>query len=215
MSFNRWINVVLMILVVIWGALSVDAARTLPGPSATPLPKSENTSVHNSPNTVASTASPTPLQSVHIENTPKPTSSAEAVVRNLFAKLDSAATPTPAPTATPTVTPSPSSTPTSTPTPIAQISYKIQGGGVFYEGTLDTTGISVGEATKRIAMQHGFAFKYDATPLGWFVTEIAGLKQNPAQDKYWLYWVNGVFGDVSSDKKILQPGDTLIWQYGS
>lgn len=108
-----------------------------------------------------------------------------------------------------------SPTPVPTATSIAEVSYKIQGGGVFYSGSLDASGLTVGQATKQIAAHHGISFLYNATPVGWFVTELAGLKQIPAQEKYWLYWVNGVFGEVSADKKILQPGDILIWQYGS
>jgi hypothetical protein len=122
------------------------------------------------------------------------------------------ATPTPAPVATavPTNTPAPQPTPPTA----TQVSYRFQGSGVFYEGTYDAAGLSVGEASKRIAAQRGFSFKYDASPLGWFVTEIGGVQQNPAQNTYWLYFVNGVFGEVSADKKILQPGDSFVWQYG-
>ncbi len=216
MSFNRWINVVLAILVVIWGGLSVDAARHQSAGSVAAVPVASNTPKQSYITSQVQTSPPQPTSSLTViehESTPKQTSSAEAVVRNLFAGRVVTPSPSPVPTATPTI--APTATPVPTSSPITQVSYKIQGGGVFYEGSFDASGLSVGEATKRIAAQRGFTFRYDASALGWYVTEIAGVKQNPAQDNYWLYWVNGVFGDVSSDKKILQSGDSLIWQYGS
>jgi hypothetical protein len=217
MSINRWMNLVLAILVVIWGGLSVDAARQQLALTEPTRPVTQNSPIPCCTTPQVQQSAPTPSPSLNVvqpHNTPKPTSSAEAAVRNLFAGRVASPTPTSTPSPSSAPTASSNSSPVATATPVAQVSYKIQGGGVFYEGALDAAGLSVGEATKRIAAHHGISFTYNATPLGWFVTELAGVTQNPAQDKYWLYWVNGAFGDVSADKKILQPGDSLIWQYG-
>lgn len=225
MSLNRWVNGILVALVLIWGGLSVEAAREqleqAAPVAALPAENSQNKSVQNLPKSVDQKEELVPLKSVHNPSTPKPTSSAEAVVRNLLAGRLASPAPTSTPTHLRTLTPTPTALPTAqppetpAPTPSAQVSYQIYGGGVNYVGSFDAAGLSVGEATKRIAAERGFSFKYNATAMGWFVTEIAGVQQNPAQDKYWLYWVSGAFGDVSVDKKILQVGDTLVWQYGS
>jgi len=46
---------------------------------------------------------------------------------------------------------------------------------------------------------------------GIFVEEI-GDKQN-TEDHAWLYFVNGVSGDVASDKKEVKEGDLIEWRY--
>lgn len=44
------------------------------------------------------------------------------------------------------------------------------------------------------------------------VTSINGT-QNGAGGKYWQYYVNGVYGNLASDKKELKDGDAVEWRF--
>ncbi len=101
------------------------------------------------------------------------------------------------------------------PSPASQISYAITASGLNLVGKIETQGESVGEVTKKIAQKHGVSFVYQTSELGWFITEIAGVKQNPAKNQFWLFYVNGQFSQAGADKALLQPGNTLTWQLSS
>lgn len=44
-----------------------------------------------------------------------------------------------------------------------------------------------------------------------FVDSINGLKNG--DEKWWQYYVNGVYGEVSSDRKKIVDGDYIEWKY--
>jgi hypothetical protein len=46
---------------------------------------------------------------------------------------------------------------------------------------------------------------------GVFIEKI-GDRAN-TKDNAWIYYVNGVTGDVAADKKIIKPGDVVEWRY--
>lgn len=47
---------------------------------------------------------------------------------------------------------------------------------------------------------------------GVFIESINGIK-NGDDGKSWLYYVNGILGDVSADKKVLKDGDAVEWRF--
>lgn len=49
-------------------------------------------------------------------------------------------------------------------------------------------------------------------PSGVFVTSINGTT-NGQDGKYWQYWVNGAYGQVSADHVALEDGDAVTWRF--
>jgi len=45
------------------------------------------------------------------------------------------------------------------------------------------------------------------------MVEAIGEKENGQGGKYWMYYVNGQWGDVASDKKILNSGDKVEFKF--
>lgn len=122
-------------------------------------------------------------------------------------------TPTTVPTV-PFVTPTSVVTPvpTATPRPVG-VTYAISGGGANLQGEIDSNGESVGALTKRVAAERGVSFVYEVSDMGWFVTEIAGVKQNPRLGYYWLFYINGQLSNRGADAATVQAGDVLSWKY--
>lgn len=117
-------------------------------------------------------------------------------------------------TIAPTVIITPSPNPVVTVTPqLREVGYSIMGGGVNLEGKIETQEEPVGLLTKRIAANRGISFIYEVSDMGWFVTEIAGVKQNPRAGYYWLFYVNGALANRSADQVLVKAGDTLTWRY--
>jgi len=59
-----------------------------------------------------------------------------------------------------------------------------------------------------------FDFKgKNSTGLGFFVEEINGLKNNPSDNTYWIYYVNGKAANVGISNYILKPNDVITWKY--
>jgi Domain of unknown function (DUF4430) len=52
-----------------------------------------------------------------------------------------------------------------------------------------------------------------AFPPGVFVTSINGTANG--QGGNWLYWIDGSFGTVASDRAPLRSGDLVLWQFSS
>lgn len=50
--------------------------------------------------------------------------------------------------------------------------------------------------------------KYD---FGVFIQQIGTFPNT--KDNAWVYYVNGVSGDVAADKKTVKNGDTVLWKY--
>ena len=49
-------------------------------------------------------------------------------------------------------------------------------------------------------------------PQGVFVTEING-SANGEGDRYWQYWVNGVYADLAADRTGLHNDDVVLWRF--
>ncbi|EKD76331.1 MAG: hypothetical protein ACD_43C00148G0003 [uncultured bacterium] len=49
--------------------------------------------------------------------------------------------------------------------------------------------------------------------LGFFVEEIAGLKQSKDNGKYWVFLVNGQKSQLGVSARTVEPGDSIQWNY--
>ncbi len=77
--------------------------------------------------------------------------------------------------------------------------------------TLDEKNATVFYALLKAANENGFDVKY--TYYGqydsYFVDSIAGAG---GDGKFWIYYVNGVMGEVGADKKVVGEGDIIEWR---
>lgn len=84
--------------------------------------------------------------------------------------------------------------------------------GKEYELSLPqgSTALQLMEAAKL----QGFSFSgREFTGMGFFVEEINGKKQNPRQNMYWIYSINGKKAEVGVSNYIIQPNDVISWDY--
>jgi hypothetical protein len=59
-----------------------------------------------------------------------------------------------------------------------------------------------------------FDFKgVGSSGLGFFVEEINGIKNNPGNNTYWLYYINDKPASVGISNYKLMPGDIITWKY--
>lgn len=77
-----------------------------------------------------------------------------------------------------------------------------------YDGVIAAT---VYDALVRVASQTAVPIGQKQYDFGVFIEKI-GDKAN-TKDKAWIYYVNGVSGDVAADKKVIKPGDVVEWRY--
>lgn len=62
------------------------------------------------------------------------------------------------------------------------------------------------------ARANGFALDYDNSPrFGVFVKGINGTANT--NERYWQFYVNGVYGEVAANKAPVKPGDQVEWKY--
>jgi hypothetical protein len=52
-----------------------------------------------------------------------------------------------------------------------------------------------------------------ASGLGFFVDEILGIKNNPSENTYWIYYINGKAAPVGISNYVLKPNDVINWKY--
>ncbi|PIT87785.1 MAG: hypothetical protein COU31_00980 [Candidatus Magasanikbacteria bacterium CG10_big_fil_rev_8_21_14_0_10_40_10] len=74
--------------------------------------------------------------------------------------------------------------------------------------------ISVIEAMQTLKNANELDFdgvKYSS--LGFFVTAIDGIKNNPVKNTYWFYYVNGQSATIGASNYILKSNDIITWKY--
>lgn len=69
--------------------------------------------------------------------------------------------------------------------------------------------ISALDATKQEV--DGFGVEY-VTGLGWMITSVNGIAENPTTGQFWKYFVNGQFVETGADKYIVNKGDKIEWR---
>lgn len=62
------------------------------------------------------------------------------------------------------------------------------------------------------AKDNNFEVEYNNYDYGVLVESIKGIR-NGDEGKSWIYYVNGIFGDVAADKKILKEGGIVEWKF--
>jgi len=73
------------------------------------------------------------------------------------------------------------------------------------EGTV----LGITEAASRIA---GLGIETKSYAHGLFVEAIGGVDNDKDGDN-WLYWLEGLYGNLASDRTELDPGELVIWRY--
>jgi hypothetical protein len=77
-----------------------------------------------------------------------------------------------------------------------------------YDGVIAPT---VYDALIQFASQTAIPIGQKHYDFGVFIESI-GDKLN-TKDNAWIYYVNGISGDMAADKKIIKPGDIVEWRY--
>ena len=70
---------------------------------------------------------------------------------------------------------------------------------------------TVFDALNKVATAQHIPLKTKKYDFGIFVEEIGD--KPTLKDHAWLYFVNGISGDVAADKKKLKTGDSVEWRY--
>jgi Domain of unknown function (DUF4430) len=68
---------------------------------------------------------------------------------------------------------------------------------------------------KAAGRKFSFALQFFGTDLGYMIIMMDGLLDNPSDptDPYWWFTINGQSADVGIDDYIVQPGDSLEFDY--
>jgi hypothetical protein len=89
------------------------------------------------------------------------------------------------------------------------------GPGVQLRCDVPVTEITVVHSVMRAASQQcGFSYSGERQGnLGFFVKEIAGLKQSVKDGQYWIFSVNGVKSQLGVSARTVESNDTIQWTY--
>jgi len=58
-----------------------------------------------------------------------------------------------------------------------------------------------------------FSGKDYSAGMGYFVTGINGIKNDPQTGKYWIYYINGESAKIGISNYIINKGDIIEWKY--
>jgi len=102
---------------------------------------------------------------------------------------------------------------TSTPSAIVGEKHSLKVGDKEYDTTLPVNS-TVYELMLTLKQDGQLDFKgKDSAGLGFFVEEINGLKNDPANNTYWIYYVNGRAGQIGISFYHLKANDIISWKY--
>jgi len=85
---------------------------------------------------------------------------------------------------------------------------------VFEDSIATYSGVvasSAFDALEKVAADKKIHLKTKSYDFGVFVEEIGD--KHDRNDFVWLYFINGISGDVAADKKILKTDDIVEWRY--
>jgi Domain of unknown function (DUF4430) len=103
---------------------------------------------------------------------------------------------------------------TAQPTPTYQQQYAVDVTIDDGQSVATVSGLTVSnafEALRQFGEQKQIEIKTKQYDFGVFVEQV-GQKMN-TKDNAWIYFVNGMSGDVAADKKELHNGDMVEWRY--
>ena len=73
---------------------------------------------------------------------------------------------------------------------------------------------TVYELMNLLKQQGDFDFQgKESSGLGFFVEEINGVKNNPTENTFWIYYINNKPAEVGISNYILKPNDIINWKY--
>ena len=88
-------------------------------------------------------------------------------------------------------------------------------GNSSYQVSL-TKGASAYDLMKTVALAHSdfmFQGKDFGKGMGFFVSEINGIKESPKDGMYWIYYINNKEARVGVSTYIIKPNDVITWKY--
>lgn len=89
----------------------------------------------------------------------------------------------------------------------------IEVGNTIYKVSLPK-GSTVFDLMQYAERQNNFQFYgKDFQGLGFFVSEINGVKQDPLKGSYWIYYINNQKAQVGVSGYIIKNNDTITWKY--
>lgn len=104
-------------------------------------------------------------------------------------------------------------------------SYGWNGTGLEYSSVSDevtfsynaslSRSVSVFDLLMEFSQLAGFKVSYETYSNGRFVTSIAGVENQGGDTMNWQYWINGKYGELACDRKIVEAGDEVEWRYES
>lgn len=77
-------------------------------------------------------------------------------------------------------------------------------------------GTTLLEAMRQLAARSEQPFMFSGkeySSLGFFVDEINGIKNDPGNGKYWIYYINGQTAQIGISNYKLIQGDIIEWKY--
>ena len=76
-------------------------------------------------------------------------------------------------------------------------------------------GKTVFDLLKKVTQENNLEFSFKEYPdLEVFIESIDKVANDPKNNKWWQYWVNGEYGQVGASNFILKDGDFVKWKYG-
>lgn len=99
---------------------------------------------------------------------------------------------------------------------VRDVSLSVEGDGwtIAYRAdvTANATAFSILlEAADRLGFHVGYV-QYGAPLQSVLVDSINGTRSGE-RDRWWLYWVDGAYGDVGADHKALSDGSDVLWAF--
>lgn len=97
---------------------------------------------------------------------------------------------------------------------VSQVTVNLQGTeqSWVYQVDIDQNVDTVFSTLQKLASDHTIALAFEQTSLGLLITSI-NEETNGVDNKYWLYKVNGEYGQVAADQYALKEGDKIDWSY--
>ena len=105
--------------------------------------------------------------------------------------------------------------PVAVPTSTASVMVDFGDGRVVTYGTIPLAAEqTVWSVLEQVEKERGLPVASDDYgEMGVLVNGIGGVKNDVGAGRFWHYWVNQRFAEVSASRFPLQPGDQVLWKY--
>lgn len=83
-----------------------------------------------------------------------------------------------------------------------------------YQVGFDKEGIILKDLMDKLQNESDFIFSgVNYSGIGFFVNEINNIKNNNKENKYWVYYINGMSANVGISSQKINSGDNIKWSY--